>query len=180
MAGADPSAEPRGCRWADTLPALRGQPAIFPALYGRTLAAAEQSGALADVCRQLAHQQQQAHALRQRLLRALRYPLFLLSVALLIALGMLLTLLPQFAQLYASLDAPLPWLTQQLLTLADALRRGGTGWPRVSRWPDSRWSRCAAAAHGCGARCSTSPCAFRAMAFCCAMSPSRSCFRCWH
>lgn len=108
--------------------ALRAQVAIFPPLYGRVLAAAEQSGALAAICRQLAQQQQQAQALRQRLLRALRYPLFLLAVALLIALGMLLTLLPQFALLYASLDAPLPWLTQRVLALADGIRQA---WPQL-------------------------------------------------
>ncbi|QPR29298.1 type II secretion system F family protein [Edwardsiella hoshinae] len=102
--------------------ALRAHHHVFPALYGRSLAAAEQSGELAAVCRQLAQHQRQALALRQRLLRALRYPLFLLTVALLITLAMLVTLLPQFAQLYASLNAPLPWLTQRLLALGAGLQ----------------------------------------------------------
>ncbi len=48
--------------------------------------------------------------LRRKVTKALRYPLFICAVALLVSVLMLVMVLPEFAKVYQSFDAPLPRL----------------------------------------------------------------------
>jgi Type II secretory pathway, component PulF len=49
--------------------------------------------------------------LQKNLKKAMRYPLFLLSVAIIVSLVMLLFVLPKFADIYRDFDAELPFFT---------------------------------------------------------------------
>jgi protein transport protein HofC len=55
--------------------------------------------------------------------KALRYPLFILLVALAVSAGMLLFVLPEFVSVYASFDAPLPAFTAAVMSLSELLQK---------------------------------------------------------
>ncbi len=51
------------------------------------------------------------------MVKALRYPLFILLVAVAVSGGMLLFVLPEFVSVYASFNAPLPAFTAAMIAL---------------------------------------------------------------
>lgn len=101
--------------------ALRRYPDAFPPLYATLIAVGELTGKLDICCQQLAQQQEQQYLLQQKVKKALRYPGFVLGLALLVSAIMLTWVLPEFATLYASFDTPLPWLTQRTIALSHLL-----------------------------------------------------------
>lgn len=103
--------------------ALRAWPQIFPALFPALMEVGELTGQLDECCRQLAVQQSKQQHLRQKVVKALRYPLFILLVALSVSAGMLLFVLPEFVSVYASFDAPLPAFTAAVMSLSAFLQQ---------------------------------------------------------
>ncbi|SNY68229.1 protein transport protein HofC [Pantoea sp. GL120224-02] len=103
--------------------ALRAWPQIFPALFPALMEVGELTGQLDECCRQLALQQSKQQHLRQKVVKALRYPLFILLVALAVSAGMLLFVLPEFVSVYASFDAPLPAFTAAVMSLSAFLQQ---------------------------------------------------------
>ncbi|WP_420064194.1 protein transport protein HofC [Pectobacterium colocasium] len=101
--------------------ALQEYPHIFPVLYRGLIAVGELTGKLDACCLQLAQQQEKQSRLQQKVIKALRYPCFVLAIAVLVSMMMLTLVLPEFATLYSSFDTPLPWFTQQLLYLAEVI-----------------------------------------------------------
>ncbi|QIQ21837.1 protein transport protein HofC [Zophobihabitans entericus] len=95
---------------------------IFPPLYRQLIATGELTGQLEQCCYHLVIQQESSLALQKKVKKTLRYPLFLLSVSIAVTLLMLLFVLPQFATVYASFDAQLPWFTQSIISLSELLR----------------------------------------------------------
>lgn len=102
---------------------LAEYPQIFSLSISNTLKTAEMTGELAICCQALARQLAQQITLRSNINKALRYPLILSFVMLIVITIMLLGVLPQFATLYANVEAQLPWLTQTLLDLSDWLQK---------------------------------------------------------
>ncbi|MEE3661101.1 protein transport protein HofC [Brenneria sp. g21c3] len=100
---------------------LATYPHIFPVIYRSLIAVGELTGNLDECCFQLARQQERRSRLQQQVIKALRYPCFVLIIALLVSVLMLTLVLPEFSSLYASFDTPLPWFTQQLLSLSQGL-----------------------------------------------------------
>jgi protein transport protein HofC len=98
--------------------ALRGWSQIFPTLFPALMQVGELTGQLDECCRQLAQQQTSQQLLRQKVVKALRYPLFIMLVAIAVSTGMLLFVLPEFVAVYASFDAPLPALTASVMALS--------------------------------------------------------------
>ncbi len=80
---------------------------------------AEQTGQLDLICQRLTHYYQARQQRQEKLTQALRYPLIVLTVALLITYLMLTKMVPTFAQMFNQFDHPLPWLTAQLLAISD-------------------------------------------------------------
>lgn len=101
--------------------ALQAWPRIFPPLFIALLHTGELTGKLAECCQQLARQQEQLYLLQKKVRKALRYPIFILLTAGLVTMGMLGFVLPEFAQIYQSVNAPLPTLTQAIMTGAECL-----------------------------------------------------------
>ncbi|MDP5254001.1 MULTISPECIES: type II secretion system F family protein [unclassified Vibrio] len=79
---------------------------------------AEQTGQLDLMCQRLAKYYQGRQQRQEKLAQALRYPLIVLSVALLITYLMLTKMVPTFAQMFAQFDHDLPWLTMKLLAIS--------------------------------------------------------------
>jgi len=105
--------------------ALADFPHIFPPVYCAMMALGELTGRLDRCCHTLAEQEARLDRLTKSVLAALRYPLFILFMAAAVIGLMMMMVLPEFAGLYAQLDAPLPASTRRLLGLAE--HAGGIG-----------------------------------------------------
>lgn len=105
--------------------ALRDWPQIFPPLFPALMEVGELTGQLDICCAQLAHQQARQQHLWSKVIKALRYPLFILMVAIAVSCGMLLFVLPEFVSVYASFDAPLPAFTAAVMQLSTGLQSWG-------------------------------------------------------
>ncbi|WP_017348309.1 protein transport protein HofC [Pantoea sp. A4] len=106
--------------------ALRRWPTVFPPLYAALIETGELTGQLEHCCMQLAQQQLRQRELQLKVTKALRYPLFILLVALAVSCGMLLFVLPEFVAVYASFNAPLPAFTAAVLSLSTWLQQWGS------------------------------------------------------
>ena len=111
--------------------ALSQWPQIFPPLFAAIMQVGELTGQLDVCCAQLADQQARQQHLRNKVIKALRYPLFILMVAVAVSGGMLLFVLPEFVSVYASFNAPLPAFTAAVLAFSVGLQRWG-GWLAVA------------------------------------------------
>lgn len=80
--------------------ALADWPTVFPALFPALMAVGELTGQLDECCLQLARQQERQQQLQKKVIKALRYPVFVLAIALLVSIGMLLFVLPEFIAIY--------------------------------------------------------------------------------
>lgn len=105
--------------------AMQAWPQVFPPLYLAMVRTGELTGKLDECCFQLARQQQNQRQLVQKVKKALRYPLIIVLLALSVMLGMVWLVLPEFAIIYQTFNAPLPALTRGVLAFADNLQRLG-------------------------------------------------------
>jgi general secretion pathway protein F len=105
--------------------ALSQYPREFAAVYVAVVGAGEQSGQLGRVLEQLADDLQAQQTLRNKLWAAGLYPAIVSGVALLIVLFLLSWVVPQVAQVFASNQRVLPWLTRFMLGLSEAVQQGG-------------------------------------------------------
>src|SRR5699024_1047144 len=105
--------------------ALAHFPNSFSELYRATTAAGEQSGRIDEVLEGLADYVEEQHSMRQKVMGALLYPAFLSIVAVSIVIILLATVVPDLVQVFESVDADLPALTQGLISLSDFMRAWG-------------------------------------------------------
>ncbi|MEN5016764.1 protein transport protein HofC [Erwinia sp. Eh17-17] len=103
--------------------ALAQWPDVFPALYPALIHIGELTGELDECCQQLADQQERQQQLQLKVKKALRYPLFILAVALLVSAGMLVFVLPEFVAIYDTFNAPLPAFTAAVIALSQMLQQ---------------------------------------------------------
>jgi type IV pilus assembly protein PilC len=95
---------------------------VFPKIYSTTILAGEKSGNLEEVVGRYVGFQRLTLTFRKKLLSSLIYPAVLV-VGVIILLVMLVTyVIPQFANLYHELDAPLPPLTQFTIAFATNIK----------------------------------------------------------
>ncbi|WP_269790106.1 type II secretion system F family protein [Stenotrophomonas sp. Iso1] len=95
--------------------AMERQHGLFSRLYVNMVRAGEAGGSLHETLQRLADYLERSQELKARVINALIYPAILLLVvggALLFLLGYVV---PQFAQMYESLDVTLPWFTSAVL-----------------------------------------------------------------
>ncbi|MCE0826467.1 MULTISPECIES: protein transport protein HofC [Buttiauxella] len=108
--------------------ALRQWPKIFPALFIALIHIGELTGKLDECCKRLADQQEKLYQLRKKVMKALRYPLFIIVVALLVTIGMMSFVLPEFANIYRSFNAPLPAITAMVMAVSNWVTTQGLRW----------------------------------------------------
>lgn len=97
--------------------ALERQSGVFSRLYVNMVRAGEAGGSLHDTLKRLAEYLERSRELKGRVVNALIYPAILLVVVGLALLFLLGYVVPQFAQMYESLDVQLPWFTRGVLML---------------------------------------------------------------
>jgi general secretion pathway protein F len=104
--------------------ALEQQHGLFSRLYVNLVRAGESGGGLDDALRRLAEYLERSRELRARVINALIYPAILVVLVGGSLLFLLTAVVPQFEELFASLDAPVAWYTSAVLWASAALR----GW----------------------------------------------------
>jgi len=105
--------------------ALAQFPREFPEVYRATIAAGEDSGALAGVMDRLATYLEERLALRGKVLAAFLYPAVVTAVALAIVIFLMTYVVPQVVEVFANSRQALPWPTRVLLGLSAFVRVGG-------------------------------------------------------
>ena len=101
--------------------AMKEHPNRFDAIYCNLVAAGETSGKLTVILERLADLTRKQLQTRNTIVGALVYPSVLLAVALGVCLLMLTIVMPRFADLFSTLDLPLPPTTQALMFLSNIL-----------------------------------------------------------
>ena len=101
--------------------ALSSHEKVFGPTYVATLAAGESSGSLPKVLDQLAGLLRNEVRLQTKIRSLLVYPLMLTGVSTLVVSGLMLLVLPQFAQIFEQQGTPLPMLTRSMLAVATSI-----------------------------------------------------------
>ncbi|MDB6115208.1 MAG: epsF 2 [Lacunisphaera sp.] len=104
--------------------AMAQHPRVFDRLYINMIKAGEAGGVLDVVLDRLAQFQEKSLKLKGKITSAMMYPAVVMGVAVLILAALLVFVVPKFKQIFADLlkGAPLPTLTQLVLTVSDAVK----------------------------------------------------------
>lgn len=98
---------------------------VFPPLYQAMIRTGELTGKLDDCCFELAYQQKKQQQLADKVKKALRYPIIIITMAVLVVFAMLQFVLPEFAAIYRTFNTPLPVLTQWIIAIAHCSSQWG-------------------------------------------------------
>lgn len=104
---------------------LKQYHSVFPALYCEIIAIGELTGQLDHSFEQLTVHLEKSLQLQRQIRKAMRYPLFLLSVSVVVIIVMMFIVLPKFADIYQSFDAQLPYFTQLVIDIANKVQQNG-------------------------------------------------------
>lgn len=102
--------------------ALRKFPKAFPDLYVSMVRSGEAGGDLDGVLLQLADYLEASEDLKRRIKSAMTYPVVAFSMIILIAAGLIIWVVPQFAEIFGQFGRKLPAPTQMLIDLSAFLR----------------------------------------------------------
>lgn len=105
--------------------ALKQYPSVFNELYINMVRGGETGGQLAETVARLAGFLEASAALRRKVKSAMMYPVIVLCIAIGIAIGMILFIVPVFGEMFSSFGAKLPGPTQALLDLSGFMRQWG-------------------------------------------------------
>lgn len=105
--------------------ALSRFPDTFDALSVNLVKIGEASGTLKENLDFLAQQQESSYTLRKKIQAILIYPMVVLSMALFLAAGISVFILPKLIRLFDSFHVALPWTTRTLLAVAHFMQAHG-------------------------------------------------------
>ncbi len=95
---------------------------VFPPIYVTSVMAGEKSGSLAEVLDRYIAYQKLSQTMRKKLLVSLIYPAVLFSLVIILVVFLVTYVVPNFAQLYRSMDAKLPYMTELLIAIGTTAR----------------------------------------------------------
>jgi len=95
---------------------------VFPSIYVTSVMAGEKSGALAEVLERYISYQRLALAVRKKILLSLLYPSLLIVLVIALIVFLVTYVVPNFAQLYSSMETELPMATQVLIAVGTTAR----------------------------------------------------------
>lgn len=95
---------------------------IFSHLFVSMVKAGESAGALDEILDRLATYLEKMGNLQKKIRAAMVYPISVISIALIITTLMLTFIVPKFAEIYSSLNAKLPVMTQMLIDFSYILK----------------------------------------------------------
>jgi type IV pilus assembly protein PilC len=95
---------------------------VFPPIYVTTVLAGERSGSLAEVIERYITYQKLSLSVRKKLIVSLMYPALLVSMVVALIVFLVTYVVPNFAELYTSMNADLPKATQILIAVGTTAR----------------------------------------------------------
>ena len=101
---------------------LADYPQLFDDMYVNMVIAGEQSGEFAGIMRRLASILQSSSRLKKKVKSAMMYPTVIISIALLLAAGLIQFVVPVFAEMFSGFGKKLPWLTQKLVDISNFVK----------------------------------------------------------
>ncbi len=107
--------------------AMRRHPAHFDALLCNLVDAGEQSGALDEMLSRIAAHGEKTRAIRGKVRRALTYPAAVIVIALAVTGLLLVKVVPQFEDMFASFGAELPTATQTVIAVSEFAQASWAG-----------------------------------------------------
>ena len=99
--------------------ALRRYPEYFDDLFCGLVDAGEQSGALETMLDRVALYKEKSEALKQKIKKALKYPISVVVVALVVSAILLVKVVPTFQELFEGFGAELPAFTQMVINMSE-------------------------------------------------------------
>lgn len=102
--------------------AMATHPECFDSVYRSMVAVGESSGDFPAMLDRLASLVHKRVRIRSTIIGAMVYPCLLVSVSLIVMTVLLVLVIPRFAELFATLDVPLPPTTALLISLSEMLR----------------------------------------------------------
>lgn len=102
--------------------AFEAHATIFPGIYTASLMAGEKSGNLDAVLRRFIAYVKIIANVKRKTLSALMYPVILLLLSLVVVAVIMIKVVPSFASFYGDFGQELPWVTQILIAMSDAVR----------------------------------------------------------
>ena len=105
--------------------ALRKYPQYFDDLFCSLVGSGEQSGALEAMLDRVAIYKEKSELLKQKIKKALKYPMTVIVVALIVTIILMVKVVPVFQDLFAGFGADLPAFTQMVVNM--------------SKWMQSYW-----------------------------------------
>ncbi len=97
--------------------ALAKHPDVFSPVYISLVKAGEMAGALGDVLDRLATLMERDNTLRKKVASAMTYPIFVMCIAIVVVVGLVLYIFPQFMVLFEGLGSDLPIYTKILIVV---------------------------------------------------------------
>ncbi len=103
--------------------ALADHDHIFSSTYVNLISASEAGGFMHEVLEQLLHMDQKREQLRNTLVSAATYPMFLIAFSLAVVVFVLVAVFPKFGDMFESIYDQLPMSTKALMAVSDLLRQ---------------------------------------------------------
>ncbi|MEM7082699.1 MAG: type II secretion system inner membrane protein GspF [Pseudomonadota bacterium] len=100
-------------------------PNAFPDIYRSTVSAGETSGHLDQVLEHLADYTEKQHAIKQKVMQAFIYPVFLTIVCIGIVAFLMVSVVPNLVTIFEDTETELPFITQSLINVSDFLQSYG-------------------------------------------------------
>ena len=104
---------------------LRQHPRHFDELYCNLVASGEQSGTLEALLERVATYKEKTEMLKAKIKKAMSYPLAVVAVALIVTGILLIKVVPQFQEVFASFGAELPAFTLLVIGVSEYLQSDG-------------------------------------------------------
>ncbi len=98
-------------------------PDVFDVLYVSMVRAGEQSGQFAETMKRIGELLEANARLRRKVKSAMTYPVVVMSMALVIAAGMIIFIVPVFGKMYEDFGSKLPGPTQFLVNVSNAIKK---------------------------------------------------------
>ncbi|MEW4368942.1 type II secretion system F family protein [Paenibacillus kandeliae] len=111
--------------------AIQDQQKIFPRLFISMIRAGEESGDLEHTLERLAVYFEKRHVTKEKIKSALAYPVTVGILAVVVTIYLLWAIVPQFVDMFASMNAKLPTITVVVLALSKSIQHQWYIWALV-------------------------------------------------
>lgn len=103
--------------------ALKKYPLLFDELFCSLVNSGEQSGALETMLDRVASYKEKSELLKQKIKKALKYPITVIIVAVIVTVILLLKVVPVFQGMFSSFGAELPAFTQMVVNMSNWMQK---------------------------------------------------------